>query len=175
MLIFILYLMRNACAEDTLKVLDCTQPTNIQVLENSKCHFQPEQTSSSSLSLLQKIHIRKFTGFGCSLKIPTMVGYCGVYSHTKMSGMSTYAMPKPIKAEECLRIVNEGIYSDSGVDINVKVDAITSYNLITHMEQSNTQQQILSAQVKRTGYLTGQTWITPWCTNTTFSKYTPHN
>ena len=61
-----------------------------------------------------------------------MVGYCGAYSHTKMSGMSTYAMPQPMKAEECLRIVNEGVYSDSGVDINVKVNAITSYNLITH-------------------------------------------
>ena len=131
-LILILYSIQNTCAEDTLKVLDCTQPTNIHILENSECHFQPEKTSSSPLSLLQKIHIRKFTGFGCSLKVSTLIGYCGAYSHTKMSGISTYAMPQPIKAEECLRIVNEGIYSDSGVDINVKVDAITSYNLITH-------------------------------------------
>ena len=77
-----------------------------------------------------------------------MIGNCGAYSHTKMSGISTYAMPQPIKAEECLRIVNEGIYSDSGVDINVKVDAITSYNLITHgtIKHTATPHQVLKAR-----------------------------
>ena len=34
-------------------------------------------------------------------------------------------------AEECLRIVTEGVYTDSRVDIDVKVNTITSYNLIT--------------------------------------------
>ena len=37
-----------------------------------------------------------------------------------------------MEAEECLWIPTMGVYSDSGVDINVKVNAITSYNLITH-------------------------------------------
>ena len=124
--------MHNLRAEDTFGAIDCSEPSNIQVLENNECHFHPERTSSSTMSLLQKIHIRKFTGYGCSLEISTKIGYCGAYSHTKESGYSTFAMPKPMKAEECLRIVTEGVYTDSGVDINVKVNAITSYNLITH-------------------------------------------
>ena len=41
-------------------------------------------------------------------------------------------MPQLLGAEECLRIVTEGVYIDSGVDIDVKENAITSYNLITH-------------------------------------------
>ena len=44
-LILILYSIQNTCAEDTLKVLDCTQPTNIHILENSECHFQPEKNN----------------------------------------------------------------------------------------------------------------------------------
>ena len=111
-IIFILHLMHNVCAEDTFGAIDCSEPSNIQVLENNECHFHPERTSSSKMSLLQKIHIRKFTGYGCSLEISTNIGYFGAYSHTKESGYSTFAMPKPLKAEECLRIVTEGVYTD---------------------------------------------------------------
>ena len=41
-------------------------------------------------------------------------------------------MPHPLSHKECLRIVNQRTYTDSGVDINKKVNAITSSNLITH-------------------------------------------
>ena len=44
--------------------------------------------------------------------------------------VTAHAMPHPLSPEECLRIVNQGTYTDSGVD--VKVNAITSYNLITY-------------------------------------------
>ena len=128
--ILLVLFLRNVYSEETFKSMGCSNPSVIQVLAYNKCYFHPEQTSGSLVSLLQKIHMRKFTGYGCSLEISTNVGYFGAYSHTKEFGYSTYAKTHPLSPEECLRIVNQGTYTDSGVD--VKVNAITSYNLITY-------------------------------------------
>ena len=150
--------MRNVCAEETLKIMDYSNPSNLIVLENSKCHFQPEQKNSSSMSQLQKIHIRKFTGYGCSLEISTNVGYCWAYGHTKESGYSTYAMPQPIGAQECLRIVT--VYTDSGVDIIVKVNAIIHTSSWENQTHSN---KLLSAQIKQVNSTSRTRPISPYC------------
>ena len=111
-LIVIFQPLSNAVQQDTLIGFNCQNPADSKFFDHGQCRKHSDSFSSEEFTILQKRSVRKISGFECTGHETIEVGYCGRYSHNKMTDQSSFGNPMKIHKEDCADMVDRKVFSN---------------------------------------------------------------
>ena len=118
--------------EDTLIGFNCQEPSDTKFFNHAQCRKHTDSLVEGKFTILQQRAVRKIDAFECHGIESVEIGYCGRYSHNKMTDQSSFGIPMKFHKDVCNDIVLTKTYSNGFQTFPIKLGAANVFTSFTH-------------------------------------------
>ena len=118
--------------EDTLIGFNCQEPSDTKFFNHAQCRKHIYSLIEEKFTILQKRAVRKIDAFECHGVESVEIGYCGRYSHNKMTDQSTFGIPMKFHKDVCNEMVTTKTFSNGFQTFPVQLDSYNYFTSFTH-------------------------------------------
>jgi hypothetical protein len=118
--------------EDTLIGFNCQEPSDTKFFNHNQCRKHTDSLVEGKFTILQQRAVRKIDAFECHGFETAEIGYCGRYSHNKMTDQSTFGIPMKFHKDVCNDMVSTKTFSNGFQSFPIQLGATNSFSSFTH-------------------------------------------
>jgi hypothetical protein len=118
--------------EDTLIGFNCQEPSDTKFFNHAQCRKHTDFLVEDKFTILQQRSVRKIDAFECHGLESVEIGYCGQYSHNKMTNQSSFGIPMKFHKYVCNDMVSTKTFSNRFQTFPTQLGAVNSFTSFTH-------------------------------------------